>query len=101
MGADGTVVQTRGEDERLGCTRNEYVNDRAIHVVLAGALDTEKPSRRQVLEAVALVRKLQKEYHVPNGRVIGHREASPTTCPGKYGMQIIDHYFPDDATGKK
>lgn len=93
IGTTGELVRTRDESERMGCTRNADVNDHAIHVVMAGAFDTEKPGRRQLDTLRTIVDELRERYHVPASGIIGHREASPTTCPGRYVMAWIEHEY--------
>jgi N-acetyl-anhydromuramyl-L-alanine amidase AmpD len=92
IGTTGAVVQTRAGEERPGCTRNDYTNDHSIQVVVAGAFEHEKPTQAQLASLKKLVNGLQLRYKIPSNNIIGHKEASATTCPGKYMMDIIHHY---------
>lgn len=74
------------------CTKNNDVNMKSVHVVLAGEFGTDIPPPAQVKAMTGLVTALQKKYGVLNENVIGHREASPTACPGKNIMRILNYY---------
>lgn len=87
IGTDGTVIQARGEDERPGCTRNNGVNDRAIQIVLAGNFEVEKPTEPQLKALRRLTAKLDAKYHFD--RIIPHKDASPSSCPGKNLLEAI------------
>lgn len=93
IGTDGTVKQLRSLSERTGHTRNQPVNLESIAIVVNGDFSKEQPTREQKLAIKALVAKLDSLFHFE--RITGHREASPTSCPGKfledalYGMDIF------------
>lgn len=92
IGTTGALVKVRGDDERPGCTMNDDVNDHAIQVVLAGSFEEERPTERQIATLKNLVSKLQEKFNIQAKNVIGHKEASGTTCPGKYIMELLTHY---------
>ncbi len=89
IGTDGTVVQTRPDTDRTMHSRNDYVNMRSVAIVLAGAFNSDQPSYGQKISLAKLVTRLQKKYKIPATNVIGHREASPTQCPGTNLMNLI------------
>lgn len=82
IGTDGTIVQNRALSERTYHTRNTEVNDRSIAIVLAGDFNASHPSPAQLESVRNLVERLDAIYSFHE--IIGHREASPTGCPGKY-----------------
>lgn len=83
IGKDGTVLQTRPETDRTGHTRNQAINQASLAIVLAGDFNVEQPDPRQLRALSDLVGRLQAKYDIPAENVIGHTEASPTSCPGK------------------
>jgi len=82
VGKDGTVKQTRGLQERSGCTRNSVLNLESIHIVVAGNFQEEKPTRPQLAALRSLIHSLDSIYHFEE--VIPHHGASPTACAGKH-----------------
>lgn len=92
IGTTGKIVHSRPDTDRTMCTKNNDVNMKAIQVVLAGDFSSEIPTPAQVKAMMALVSSLQEKYGVLSTNVIGHREASPTACPGKHVMRILEHY---------
>lgn len=92
IGTTGKIVHSRPDTDRTMCTKNNDVNMKSVHVVLAGEFGTDIPPPAQVKAMTGLVTALQKKYGVLNENVIGHREASPTACPGKNIMRILNYY---------
>lgn len=88
IGRDGTVVNTRDERERTGHTRNETVNDHSIAVVLAGDFNTDELTTDQAHALRDLMLQLKRRY--PSADLIGHRDASPTACPGAKILKLLD-----------
>ncbi len=82
IGKDGKTIQNRQPIARTGCTRNQEVNLSAISIVLAGDFDVEEPTEEQLTSLRALVKELDSTYHFK--AIVGHRDASPSSCPGKY-----------------
>lgn len=90
IGKDGTMVQTRPDNDRtqhtgcgLGlekCVGEEKVNDGSISVVLAGNFEHEQPTSQQLAALKKLTAELDGQHHFR--RIITHRQASPTSCPG-------------------
>jgi N-acetyl-anhydromuramyl-L-alanine amidase AmpD len=101
IGTTGEIVHTRPNTDRTRCTRNDELNMNAIQIVLAGAFErydnegkdiSDIPSREQVTALMTLVSELQKQYKIRNENIIGHKEASSTTCPGKNIMKLLFHF---------
>lgn len=101
IGTTGKVVQTRPDTDRTMCTRNDSINMHSVQIVLAGAFElydkegkdiSDVVQPRQLSSLKALVTALQGKYHIPAAKVIGHKEASSTTCPGKHVMDILLSY---------
>lgn len=87
IGRDGTIRPTRCLTERTGHTRNQDVNIDSIAVVLAGNFEIEGPKPKQLASLKKLVS--QARQLNPEIEIIGHREASPTSCPGKHLEALI------------
>lgn len=92
IGATGKIIHTRPNKDRTMCTKNDTINMQSLQIVLAGEFTHELPSNAQIKSLMALVSALQKEYGVSNQNIIGHQEASPTQCPGKYIMNLLHSY---------
>ena len=96
IGRDGTVVQTRDESERTGHTMSEEYNNDSLAIVLAGDFNVEVPSRKQLASLNALLVKLQGKYHIPDDHIVGHQDASHTSCPGEKLLKLLPtHYHPE------
>lgn len=85
--ADGQIevgprwpTQTHGAHTRSSDNR---FNEHGIGIVMIGNFNETKPSRKQLESTAKLVAYLMKTYKVPPERVIGHRDASATQCPGR------------------
>lgn len=90
VGLDGTVIHTRKEGkERTGHTRNSLYNAESVAVVFAGNFALEEMNGAQLASGRALISALREKYGIPKGQVIGHREASATTCPGDNVMRLL------------
>lgn len=63
------------------------MNLAAISIVLAGNFDIEKPSDAQLKALRKLVAELDSTYRFE--KIIGHRDASATACPGKFLLEAI------------
>lgn len=76
------MKQTRGLQERSGCTRNSVLNLEAIQIVAAGNFQEEKPTRPQLAAIRSLIYSLDSIYHFEE--IMPHHDASPTACAGKH-----------------
>lgn len=108
IGSDGTLVKNRTNDERTmhtrcglddespeydpDCKGPQFVNERSIAVVLAGDFEHEKPTPEQLATLTSLLDKLRSRFNLPRRAVMGHLEASPTACPGKYLQSFLVKY---------
>lgn len=92
IGTDSTLVQTRPLTDRTLHTKNCAVALTSIGIVVAGSFDTDEPTAKQRATLLALVRKLKARYHIANQNIIGHQEASATSCPGKNLMALIKRW---------
>jgi hypothetical protein len=85
---DGQVeVGPRWPKQKWGAhakTADNRFNDYGIGVCLVGNFDVSRPTARQHQELARLVAHLMKTYNIPPERVIGHRDAKATECPGRY-----------------
>ena len=62
---------------------NQY-NLHGIGICLVGNFDVTHPSQAQLKSLERLIAYLMKTYHIPADRVIGHGDAKPTDCPGRF-----------------
>jgi 3D (Asp-Asp-Asp) domain-containing protein len=81
IGKDGTIKQNRSLSERTGHTRNQRINLRSIAIVVNGDFSHERPTGKQLQSLKALITQLDEQFHFQ--KIMPHREASPTSCPGK------------------
>ncbi len=90
-GADGQVEvgyrwreQSHGAHCRVDSNDDNFWNEHAIGICLIGNFDNRRPTARQMDSAVKLVRFLMDRYHIPPSKVVPHRYAKATDCPGRY-----------------
>ncbi len=72
---------------------NANMNSQSIGICLVGNLDKDKATEKQMIALSQLVRDLQRRYDIPNGNVIGHKDADPgrTECPGKnFSLNVFE-----------
>ncbi len=86
--ADGQVeVGPRWPKQKWGAhakTPDNRFNDFGIGICLVGNFDNTHPTAAQMRSLVKLVAYLEKTYHIPSDRVLGHRDTKSTDCPGRY-----------------
>jgi len=85
---NGSVIKTRSFYGRTGHTRSQAINLSSIAVALSGDFNIEEPTKEQVKSLKRIINNLEIVYNVD---VIGHKQASPTSCPGKNLMRIINN----------
>lgn len=78
---DGKVVAGRSLSIK-GAHCIEY-NHCGIGICMIGNMDKRLPTDAQYSALIDLHAKLCKQYNIPVKNILGHREASPTACPGK------------------
>lgn len=96
-GEDGLVeIGSRWAKQKWGAhtggtPENEY-NNVGIGICLVGNFDDGMPSPRQMEELRRLVTFLVARYRIPEGNIIGHRDApgASTDCPG----DLLHRYLP-------
>jgi N-acetylmuramoyl-L-alanine amidase len=59
------------------------MNEIGIGICLVGNFNETEPTPAQMRSLVELVRRLQRDYHIPDRHVIGHRDVKDTDCPGR------------------
>lgn len=79
---NGQTVRYNDLDLNVGWTMNNYINERAIQIALVGNFQNEKPTEAQYAELKRVVSKLMKLNHKETIQIVGHKESSPTSCPG-------------------
>jgi 3D (Asp-Asp-Asp) domain-containing protein len=87
VGKDGTIKQARSLAERPGHTMSQRVNERSLAIVVAGDFEHEEPTEKQLASLKALIAELDDLYHFQ--KIIPHRDASATTCPGKNMIEAL------------
>jgi hypothetical protein len=98
IGKDGTVLQARSVKDRSGhtscglgftkCVGEQNVNDNSLSISLAGDFTLEQPTKKQLASLKDLINRLDATYNFK--RIIGHRDASPTACPGNNLMNALE-----------
>ncbi len=63
---------------------NNYWNKHSIGICLVGNFQKHPPTEAQWRSLVKLIHFLQRRYHIPTSKIVGHRDIKPTACPGKY-----------------
>lgn len=85
ISAKGKVRQARKDGEKTAACYQSGMNDgRAIHIVLDGNFDIEKPTAKQIFALRDLLQKLVKKYGQEKSSLVYHSDYAPKTCPGKY-----------------
>lgn len=84
---DGKVeVGPRWPKQKWGAhtkTPSNEFNDFGIGICLVGDFQTGRPTQAQMQNLAKLVAHLQKTYKIPANRIVGHRDAKATECPGR------------------
>lgn len=60
------------------------LNSRSIGICFVGNFDAGPVPAPQWKAGVRLVRWLCRQFKIPPGRIYGHRDFAPKTCPGAY-----------------
>jgi hypothetical protein len=83
---DGQVeVGPRWSKQKWGAHAGvKEFNELGIGICLVGDFDVTHPTAAQMKSLTQLTAWLMASYHIPASRVIGHRDAKHTNCPGKY-----------------
>ncbi len=76
--------QREGAHCRVNPNDNNYWNEHTIGICLVGNFERYPPSEAQWQSLIKLVYFLQKRYGIPNDKIVGHRDADSTTCPGRH-----------------
>lgn len=95
LGRDGTVVQTRCLTERTMHTRNGTVNNSSLSIVLAGNFNEQEVTEPQKKALKELIQKLNRTYAFE--KIMGHKHASPTQCPGKHLEEYLNNVLGIDS----
>lgn len=91
---DGQIeIGSRWPKQKYGAhtkTPDNQYNDVGIGICLVGNFDVTRPTQAQLRSMAKLVSFLMKRYNIPPSRVIGHRDAKPTDCPGRnVNIQVV------------
>jgi len=93
---NGKVYQGRRDTERAAHTvekaRPGYWNNNSIGICLQGNFQNETPTDEQLLSLTRLISRKRAQYNIPISEIYGHRDISPTLCPGKYLYKWLQDY---------
>jgi len=85
---NGKVYQARQDTEEAAHTvsaaKKHYWNRNSIGICLQGNTENKIQTDEQVRVLKGLIEAKQLSYDIPNSKVYGHRDISPTLCPGRY-----------------
>jgi hypothetical protein len=70
-------------------TPDNRFNETGIGICVVGNFDFDHPTAAQMQSLARLVAYLMKTYKIPPERVIGHGQAKPTDCPGRF-MNVLE-----------
>ena len=73
---NGKLIEARGNKMQAAGTQSWKANHNGIHVCCAGHFEIEEPTEEQL----KVLKIMSKEKNLP---LIGHRDVSPSKCPGK------------------
>jgi len=63
-------------------TPDNRFNEFGIGICLVGNFDVQRPTPEQMRSLAKVVAFLMKRYNIPPDRILGHKDAKPTDCPG-------------------
>lgn len=72
VGKDGEIIQTMPETQK--CVGTLDFNDESIQIEVCGNFRLQKETDAEFNATVALVKYLQKKYHIPDTQIISHRQ---------------------------
>lgn len=67
-------------------------NEGNIGVMLLGNFERQSPSEAQLATLSELVPLLRRQYRIAASRVYGHRDLSPSACPGRYLYPYVTRF---------
>jgi len=80
---DGSVVQTRKDEEIGAHCKEAWKNYNSIGICLSGNFDIDDPTQEQIESLSKLLHDLQKKHGIENKNVRLHRDyATYKSCPG-------------------
>jgi murein DD-endopeptidase MepM/ murein hydrolase activator NlpD len=90
VGHDGQVFEGRPASIQGAHTRSNNSNNLGISMI--GDFNTTQPSAQQVSTLEALLDDLRRRHGVPKRLIFGHRDLSPSVCPGKHLYAWVQQY---------
>lgn len=82
VGRDGKVYEGRPAQFQGAHTRGNNRNNLGISMI--GDFNKHEADERQLAALASLIDDMRSKYGVKRSRVFGHRDLSPSICPGKY-----------------
>ena len=82
VGRDGKVYEGRPAHFQGAHTRGNNRNNLGISMI--GDFNKHEAGQRQLAALASLIDDMRGKYGVKRSRVFGHRDLSPSICPGKY-----------------
>lgn len=90
VGRDGTVYEGRPASLQGAHTRG--ANSHNLGISVMGDCHTASPTPAQLATLARLLEDLRKRYGVPKQRIYGHRDLSPSICPGDRLYAWVERY---------
>jgi len=92
---DGSVYAGRPLDKQGGHTSG--YNSNSIGICFEGNFETETMGTQQLIGGMKAINEVLAKY--PHLKIVGHRELTPTACPGKnFPLEYFKQYEEDEMT---
>ena len=93
----GRLTQTRADTDVGAHCKEKMMNWRSLGICIEGNFDEELPTKEQTDALADLLRKLKKEYNIPESRIVPHRHFAVNRWTGKpyktcYGSRLRDNW---------
>ena len=93
---DGKLTQARKDTEEAAHTaeagRPHYWNRNSIGICLQGNTEIKEPTSEQLRTLRGLLDAKTYLYGIPTSEIYGHKNISPTLCPGKHLYKWLTDY---------
>lgn len=87
-GEDGLVQIGRAENKQGAHCPS--LNSQSLGICLVGNFEEDKPTEAQIISLENLLITLCSKYNLdPISTILGHKDATSTTCPGRYLYKMI------------
>ncbi|MFW5828630.1 MAG: N-acetylmuramoyl-L-alanine amidase, partial [Planctomycetota bacterium] len=90
IGRDGRVYEGRPTDVQGAHTRGNNRNNVGISMI--GDFNRKLPNQAQLVTLTTLLEQQRKRYNLPKRLIFGHRDLSPSVCPGQQLYDWLQRY---------